>query len=727
MHASDVGLTEAEYQRIEALMGRAPNDLELGLFGALWSEHCSYKNSKALLSRLPHEGPHVVSGPGGNAGVVRLSQDLDVAFKVESHNHPSYVEPVQGAATGVGGILRDIIAMGARPIAVADALRFGTDRHSMALLHGVVKGVGLYGNAIGVPTVTGDIGFSDTYRANPLVNVLAVGIRRPEHAMGANTAKPGQVLVLLGQRTGRDGIHGASLLASRDFDEQSHELRPTVQVGDPFLGKLLMEVTLKCVEEGLLAALQDLGAAGLTSASAELSESSGVGAEIHLDRVPLREAGLTPYEIMLSETQERMLLVVSEENLERVLAVAQDFEVLATEIGRTTESGELHLFYEGAECARLRTDWLVDQAPRRSVDEPFWEGLAQAPKTESGEVPKFRSEALLEVAGSLDARSRASVYRQYDYMIQTRTVYGPDRDLAVLDLGEDGGLALAVDGPGRWAAEDGYAGGAGAVLRVLATLAATGAEPLGITDGVNAGNPDKTDSYRAMGALIRGVADAARAAEVPVTGGNVSLHNETDGESIWPTGVIGAAGRHPHPKSPVPQNLGKVGDAILLIHSGSRDWGASVAERVLTGRVSAYPRTDLENAKSRLKAMTEWVRENPPHALRVLGDGGLGMTLVRMWAESGPSFGLQLSLPEKDLQEKTRLFFNEAPLQWVAAIPMDKLAEVTRRLEASGLAILLLGEVTEGGMMVLDGRYQWSYADLMARWRKPYEEVHDEL
>lgn len=727
MHASDVGLTEVEYQRIETLMGRAPNDLELGLFGALWSEHCSYKNSKALLARLPHDGPHVVAGPGGNAGVVRLSETLDVAFKVESHNHPSYVEPVQGAATGVGGILRDIIAMGARPIAVADALRFGTDPHSMALLRDVVKGVGLYGNAIGVPTVTGDIGFSDTYRANPLVNVLAVGIRRPEHAMGANTAKPGQVLVLLGQRTGRDGIHGASLLASRDFDGQSHELRPTVQVGDPFLGKLLMEVTLKCVEEGLLAALQDLGAAGLTSASAELGESSGVGADIHLDRVPLREWGLTPYEIMLSETQERMLLVVAEENLERVLAVAQDFEVLATAIGRTTDSSELTLFYQGAECARLRTDWLVDQAPRRSVDDVFWNALGQVPESEPGDVPTFRAEALLEVVGSFDARSRASVYRQYDYMIQTRTVYGPDHDLAVLDLGDDGGLALVVAGPGRWAAQDSYAGGAGAVLRVLGTLAATGAEPLGITDGVNAGNPDRADSFLAMGALIRGVADAAQAAGVPVTGGNVSLHNETGGESIWPTAVIGAAGRHPHPKSPLPQGLGHVGDALLLIHSGSRDWGASVAQLTLTGRVTTYPRIDLEKAQGVLKTVATWVREDSPHALRVLGDGGLGMTLVRMWAESGPHFGLQLSLPEKDLQEKTRRFFNEAPLQWVAALPRDNLSDVTRRLEAEGVAALPLGEVTEGGMMVVDGRYQWSYADLMARWRKPYKEVGDEL
>ncbi|NMP23929.1 phosphoribosylformylglycinamidine synthase subunit PurL [Sulfobacillus harzensis] len=726
MQASDVGLTAEEYARITELMGREPNDLELGLFGALWSEHCSYKNSKALLSRLPHDGPYVVAGPGGNAGVVRLGDALEVAFKVESHNHPSYVEPVQGAATGVGGILRDIIAMGARPILVGDALRFGTDRHSIAILSSVVKGVGQYSNAIGVPTVTGDIGFSPTYRTNPLVNVLALGIRTPGQAMGAHTASPGQLVVLMGQRTGRDGIHGASLLASRDFDQSSQELRPTVQVGDPFLGKLLMEATLKTVSEGLLNALQDLGAAGLTSAVAELCAGSHVGAEIYLDRVPLREPGLSPYEIMLSETQERMLLIVSESNLKAVLDIAADFEILATVIGHTTDSGDLVLQFGQDPVARLKTTWLVDDAPRRAVDDSWWQALDERIEKPVPPAPAFQPKLLLEVASSLDGRDRSPVYRQYDWMIQTRTVRGPGHDAAVLDLGDHAGLAVSIAGPGRWAAVDPYAGGAGAVWRALAGLAAQGAEPLGLTDGVNAGNPDKPESYRAMGALIRGVADAARAAGVPVTGGNVSLHNETDGESIWPTVVIGAAGSHPHAPKPVGDGLGVLGDAIYLLNPAPLHWGGSVAALLHHGP-SPYPRIVAAEGGRVLRQVADWVRERPPRALTVVGDGGLGLTLIRMWARSGPSLGIEIQLAETDTKDKTLRFFSEGPLQWVAVVASgDQQATEAAWLDRN-IPFQRLGTVKEGPMMVVDGRYQWSYGDVMRAWRQPYKEVDDEL
>ncbi len=725
MRAEDVGLSQAEYQRILELMGREPNDLELGLYGALWSEHCSYKSSKSLLAHLPNRGEAVVQGPGGNAGVVRLAEGVEIAFKVESHNHPSYVEPVQGAATGVGGILRDIIAMGARPIAVADALRFGTDRPSMQLLEGVVKGVGQYGNAIGIPTVTGDIGFSSTYRANPLVNVMALGVRRPQEAIGAATAEPGQLLVLVGQRTGRDGIHGASLLASRDFDEESQELRPTVQVGDPFLGKLLMETTLQAVKEGLLGALQDLGAAGLTSAVAELCESSGVGAVLWLDRVPLREPGLTPYEIMLSETQERMLMVVPEGNLSRLQAICEHYEILATVIGEVTVGHQLIIHHHRVEEAHLNTTWLVGTAPRRPVDELWWDGLNSSATLDEAlpEVPSFSVGLLLKVLSHLDVRDRWSVYRQYDSMIQTRTVLGPGHDAAVLKLrGLEPGIALTVAGPGRWTAVDPYAGGAGAVYRALSALAAQGASPLGLTDGINAGNPDKPESYRAMAMVIRGVADAARATGVPVTGGNVSLHNETQGEPIWPTVIVGAVGRHPRPEEPVRDRLSEVGERLFLLNPAPLNWGGSAAAWT-TGQPTAYPRVDGDRARRVLEAVRDWVAAEHPRAMRVIGDGGLGATLVRLWVASEPSLGIEVQLAEKSPQEKTLRFYNESPLQWIAVLAEDDVDRAIAWWTRESLAYAELGRVTESGLCIVDGRYQWAYSDVMAVWHQAYKEV----
>lgn len=723
MRAEDVGLSGQEYDTIISLMEREPNDLELGLYGALWSEHCSYKNSKALLSRLPHGGAHVVQGPGENAGVVRLTDDVEIAFKVESHNHPSYVEPVQGAATGVGGILRDIIAMGARPMALADMLRFGDDAESQSIMRGVVKGVGQYGNAIGIPTVTGDIGFSETYRANPLVNVLALGLRHPQKRIGASTAEPGQFLVLVGQRTGRDGIHGASLLASRDFSHGDDDLRPTVQVGDPFLGKLLMEATLGAVDEGLLGALQDLGAAGLTSAVAELCESSGVGADLWLDRVPLREPGLTAYEIMLSETQERMLLAVSEERLNRVMAICEHYEILGTIIGQVTATRRIRIHHHDELTADVAANWLVGGAPRRLVDEAWWQELdASAGSLPQVAAPAFSAAMLLDVLSAPDVRDRSFVYRQYDSTIQTNTVRGPGHDAAVLRVrGADVGIALAAAGPGRWAFVDPYAGGVGAVLYALAALAALGAEPLGITDGVNAGNPYKDDSYRALAALIRGVADAAFASGVPVTGGNVSLHNETNGESIWPTVMIGAVGRHPRPLQPVGDMLLRAGQLIYLINPSPLDWGGSAAAWQVGGP-SAYPRIDLSEGARVLDAVRRFAAEGRAEALRVVGSGGLASVLVRMMAASNPSLGIDIQLAESDPSDKTIRFYNESPLQWVAAVPPETASETEDYWASQQIAWTKLGSSTESGQLRVDGRNQWSRSSLLQAWRKPYEE-----
>lgn len=725
MRAEDVGLTAAEYDRIVELMGREPNDVELGLFGALWSEHCSYKNSKGLLKRLPNRGAHVVQGPGANAGVVALDDNFELAFKVESHNHPSYVEPVQGAATGVGGILRDIIAMGARPMAVADLLRFGPDAHSIKLLQGVVAGVGQYGNAIGIPTVTGDVAFDSGYAKNPLVNVLALGIRRREDRIGASTARPGQLLILLGQRTGRDGIHGASLLASRDFEAGAEDLRPTVQVGDPFLGKLLMEVTLAAVHAGLVGALQDLGAAGLTSAVAELCYSSDVGAELDLDRVPLREPGLSAYDIMLSETQERMLLAVDESRLPELTQLAEQFELLCSVIGRVVEGSALTLRHESQVVAEVDARWLVGEAPQRPVDDALWRELS-APVQEVGvpaAVPKLSVSLLLHVLGSADVRDRKPIYRQYDSMIQTNTVRGPDSDAAVLRVkGSRAGIAMAVAGPARWAAVDAYAGGQGAVLAALARLAAVGAEPLGMTDGVNAGNPDKSDSYRAMAALIRGVADAAEAAQVPVTGGNVSLHNETDGRAIWPTVMIGAVGRLLDPTHPRAETWQEAGQYLYLINPSPLDWGGSAAQIMVDGEPGAMLRPDLAGAVRALAAVAQWARGDWAVALRAVGTGGLGATLVRMMAAGRPELGADIQLVETRAEDKASRLFNESPVQWVAVVSPSDRYRIESYFEERRVSVLPLGPVTEDGQLQIDERYRWARPDLLRAWRRPYEE-----
>lgn len=719
MRAEEVGLTEAEYHKILALMGREPNDVELGLFGALWSEHCSYKSTKDLLARLPHQGPHVVQGPGENAGVVELDPGVELAFKVESHNHPSYVEPVQGAATGVGGILRDIIAMGARPVAVADMLRFGTDRASLQIARGVVKGVGQYGNAIGIPTVTGDVAYSDTYRANPLVNVMAVGMRPAAMRISASTARPGDVLVLAGQRTGKDGIHGASLLASRDFSEQSEDLRPTVQVGDPFLGKLLMEATLDTVSRRLLSALQDLGAAGLASATAELLAASSVGAELWLDRVPLRQAGISAYEVMLSETQERMLLAVPLPSLEAVLDVYRHYELSATEIGRITDTGRLVLHYHGASVCDLDPQWLVKEAPRRVVADDWWDGLGGAvPTAAAAEVPTFTSPLLLKVLSDPNVRDREAIYRQYDAMIQTRTVWGPDHDQAILWAKPSAsGIVVAVSGTGRWAVADPYAGGAGAVWHALAQVAAQGAEPLGLTDGVNGGNPDVPENFRAMASLLRGVADAAGAAGVPVTGGNVSLHNETDGQAIWPTVMIGAVGRHADALHPLADNLGTPGDVVCLVTPHRQpSLGGSVAAGQW-GVPDPYPRLDPALGRALLVRVGTLARSRMVRSLRAVGSGGLAGTLVRMMAGSADPLGVALTLTESGA-EKTARIFSEGPLQWVATVAAEAVAAVVSAFDGLDVLVIPVGRVTDDGMLTIDGRHRWARRLLLETWRQ---------
>jgi phosphoribosylformylglycinamidine synthase subunit PurL len=531
-----LGLTDGEYDRIRALLGRDPNDFELGVFSLLWSEHCGYKHSALLLRRFPTEGSRVLQGPGENAGVVDLGEGEACAFKVESHNHPSAVEPFQGAATGVGGILRDIVAMGARPVALLDGLRFG--RPGFAFDR-AVAGIGHYGNCVGVPTVGGDTVFDEAYEGNPLVNAMCVGLLPVEQVMRAEASGPGNLIVLYGATTGRDGIGGASVLASQELSEEDEDKRPTVQVGDPFTGKKLIEASLELAERGLVLSLQDLGAAGLASSLAEMAGRGDVGVDVHLDRVPLREAEMEPVEIMISESQERMVAIVQPGRLHDVSSVCGRWELECAEVGVVTDSGLLRAFFEGEEVGAIPTRLLTRETPRYRVES------RARPSQEPGEYPPVPAgtDELLALLTSPNVRSRASVYRRYDHLVGSRTVRRPGLDAAVLRLRPSmRGLAVSLDGSGRVARLDPRTGGAQAVFEAARNVACAGGRPLAITNCLNFGSPEKPEVAWELEEAIEGMARACEALGVPVVSGNVSLYNETDGDAIYPTPVVGCIG-----------------------------------------------------------------------------------------------------------------------------------------------------------------------------------------
>lgn len=720
MKPEEVGLTAQEYHEIVRQLGRAPNDLELGLFGALWSEHCSYKSSKSALALLPNAGPAVVTGPGGNAGVVRLEGEWLVAFKVESHNHPSYVEPVQGAATGVGGIIRDVVAMGARPIALLDSLRFGEDAPSQRLLDGVVEGVGNYGNSIGVPTVGGEVYFGPAYAQNPLVNVMCVGLLPQAHLMSASGAQVGSGVYLIGQPTGRDGIHGASLLASQDFTAEAEaveSMRPTVQVGDPFTGKLLMEATLAAIATGGVEAAQDLGAAGLTSASAELAYRSGVGMELDLDGVPLRESAMTPYEIMLSETQERMLLVVPDHQLTAVQAAVAHWDLTLHRVGRVIARDVLRVRWHGQVVAEVPASVLSGGCPIRPLDRKAGEETRSGPSPVA--TPALDESLILKVLAHPDCRDRAYIYRRYDWMIQTRTVWGPEHDVAVLQLRETAaGLTLAISGPGRWAADDAWAGGAGAVARAVLGVMLQDSEPLGMTDGINCGNPDRAAVYGQFLRLVEGIAEAAQAFGVPVTGGNVSFHNETEGRAIWPTGIVGVVGRHPHPTRPWADRVVVPGWRLVLVNPTPHpDLGGSVLAHAL-GRLGRYPAPPLASLAALFPRLQATLRALAPQgfAVRAVLDGGLLLALAKLTLLF-TEVGVRVELTDED--PVARLFSEEVGQVLVALAP-DQFSRFAQQAEHLGLPWRELGETVEDAVMELAagaGRWRLRQDQIRQAWQ----------
>jgi phosphoribosylformylglycinamidine synthase subunit PurL len=688
----ELGLTDSEYERIVALLERDPNDVELAMFSLLWSEHCAYKHSRKLLRLLPTEGPRVLMGPGENAGAVEIGAGHAVAFKVESHNHPSAVEPFQGAATGVGGILRDVFALGARPIAVLDSLRFGEldSERSRYLLDRVVAGVGHYGNSIGVPTVGGEIYFEPPYEHNCLVNAMCVGLARADAMVRSAAAGVGNVVVLLGASTGRDGIGGASVLASAELAE-GEEKRPSVQIGDPFEEKKLMECCLELLDRGLIVALQDLGAAGLTSSSAEMASAGGVGIDIDVDRVPLREDDMEPLEIMISESQERMLAVVERDRLEDVFAICDRWQTGASAIGEVTETGCVRVLSDGAVVGDAPVEALVDGCPLYDLEPsepPGWlygNRATLEPGARAGEV-------LLALLSAPSIASKRWAFEQYDSIVQSRTVRGPETaDAAVLKLGETGGaIAVAIDGNGRRVACDPYRGTVEAVLECAQNLACAGAEPLGLTNCLNFGNPEKPYVAWQLDRSIQGLADACEALSVPVVGGNVSLYNETDAGPIYPTPVVGIVGELPDPGRAGGIALAD-GDSIALVGPLAPSLAGSELAKLRGDLAPGLPGLKLELVRAAIELVRDAVRSGGVSAHDV-SDGGIACALAECAIAGGVGLRADLDpLVEARGASGESCLFGEGPGGFVVAgvsPALDRLAGEARR---RGVELMALG------------------------------------
>jgi phosphoribosylformylglycinamidine synthase subunit PurL len=722
------GITPEEYARIQKILGREPNFTELGIFSVMWSEHCSYKSSRIHLKRLPTRAPQVLQGPGENAGVVDVGDGLAAVFKMESHNHPSYVEPFQGAATGVGGILRDVFTMGARPIAVLDSLRFGSITpangdspeviaRNRRLVDGVVRGIAFYGNCFGVPTVGGEVEFEPSYAGNPLVNVLALGIAPKNQLFFARARGEGNPVIYVGAKTGRDGIHGASLLASAEFTEESQQKRPNVQVGDPFLEKLLLEACLEAMATGAIIGIQDMGAAGLTSSSCEMASRGGVGIEIELDRVPQRETGMTAYEMMLSESQERMLLVAERGREAEVFRVFRKWGLDAVEIGRVTSDGMLRVLHHGQIAAEIPADALAEQAPvyQRPVAKPkaALAGDVHVPLSAVGADLTANFRRLLAAPA---IASKRWIFEQYDHMVRTNTTVFPGAaDAAVLRLkGTKRALALATDGKGRWCTLDPRVGAMHAVAEAARNVAAVGARPWAATNCLNFGNPEKPEVMWQFSEAVDGIAEACRALSIPITGGNVSFYNDTLGKSIDPTPILGVLGVIENASATLTMAFRNQGDAIVLL-DGRADTAraASTAPRMQEAlrefASSEYARTvaaiagpianaippaiDLAAELRLIEALVALAAEGILASAHDVSDGGIAVTL----AECGfASNGLAAEAALQGDEPAELALFGEAGARAVVSVPQASLAPLRTLAAQYKIAAFVIGRVTRG-------------------------------
>lgn len=696
----EVALTEDEYQHLCEQLGREPNDVELGMVGVLWSEHCSYKTSKALLRRLPHDGDRVLQGPGENAGAIDVGGGWACVFKIESHNHPSAIEPYEGAATGVGGILRDVLAMGARPVAILDSLRFGPLPESRHLFEGVVAGIGGYGNCVGVPTVGGEIYFEEGYRDNPLVNAMCVGLVRKEHLTRAH-AEPGNLLMLVGADTGRDGIHGASF-ASLELDESSSERRPAVQVGNPFLEKCLIEALQELLGSPALVGVQDLGAAGLTSAIAEAAARSKAGALVNLDRVPRRERGMTPYEVMLSESQERMLLIVRRGGESEVVPVLRKWELHHAVIGEVSGDGDLTVVSGGSVVANLPVGLLSDGAPRRSLpSQPV-----ESARLDLGAVPASPEDAaasLLKLLADPNLGSRRPVFRRYDHQVGNATVIKPGGDAAMIRVpGTRIGIAVTTDGNARYCRLDPFVGGQIAVAEAARNIVATGARPAAVTDCLNFGNPEKPEVFWQLQEAVSGLASACRALDLPVVSGNVSLYNDSEGRSIDPTPVVGMIGVIEDYGDRLSPAFVEAGDFVLLVGRSGNDLGGSRYLELEHGLFAGRPPAiDLLAEHASMEFMLAAVSAGQLKSAHDVSDGGLLVALAECCLLGG--IGLKCApLPLEPGLRHDALLFGESQGRYIISASSRAVPELQTLARRQRVELLLLG-LTGGDALEIEG------------------------
>ncbi len=719
-----LGLTRAEYELVCEKQGAPPNQLELAMYSLLWSEHCAYKHSKKLLRTLPTDGEFVVMGPGENAGAVDVGGGLVCAFKVESHNHPSAVEPFQGAATGVGGILRDIFAIGARPIAVLDSLRFGEPGRGSGgsgesgvagalasqgdgararyLLDGAVSGIGHYGNSIGVPTVGGEVYFEAPYEHNCLVNAMALGLAPRERLVRSAATGPGNVVVLFGASTGRDGIGGASVLASAELGEGDEHKRPTVQVGDPFEEKKLLECSLELLDRGLLVALQDLGAAGLTSSASEMASKGGVGIDIDVAKVPLRESDMEPFEVMVSESQERMLCVVEPANVPAVLALCEKWEVGGAAIGVVTDNASMRVFSDGRLVGEMPVAALVDDCPLydlapRKPTEPVYGAPLATPVVTLHSTP---SELLLAILSSPNMSSRRPLFEQYDSIVQSRTVRRPEQaDAAVLALPDGSALAVSIDGNGRRVAADPYRGTVAAVLECASNLACVGAQPLGTTNNLNFGNPEKPHIAWQLSESVRGLGDACRALSAPIVGGNVSLYNEGATGPIYPTPVIGMVGRLPDATRAGQLGFQRAGDTIALVGASRPSTAGSELSKLLGEPLpDELPDIDIDAVAATQAAVREAVRAGTLASAHDIAEGGLAVALAECCLAGEIGAEVELGSPLRLSADASAALFGEAAGGFIVSGDAAALSALGERV-----SVVAIGHVGGELLSIVEG------------------------
>jgi phosphoribosylformylglycinamidine synthase len=729
------GLTEQEYQTILSILGREPTLTELGIFSVMWSEHCSYKCSKRTLKLLPTKGKAVLVGPGENAGVLDIGDNLAVAFKIESHNHPSAIEPYNGAATGVGGILRDIFTMGARPIAMLNPLRFGriSDPHMQWLVGGVIGGIADYGNCVGVPTVAGDIYFQDCYEQNILVNVMCVGLMRHDQLMLARAQGPGNLVVYYGSPTGRDGIHGATFASKEDPHSQQ---RSAVQVGDPFMGKKILEATLELIARGAAVGIQDMGAAGLTCSSCEMASRANTGVEIDLDRVPQRAEGMSSYEIMLSESQERMLAIIPREKIKLAREVLERWEVGCYILGEVKNDGLLRVKQRGEVVAEIPAVKIADQSPQYSPEAKrpaYLDELPVAPVPYP--PPPDSGDALLRLLRCPTISSKRWVYSQYDHMVQTATVVRPGGgDAAVLRVkGTAIHLAVTVDGNSTMCYLDPETGGKMVVAEAARNVAMVGAEPLGLTNCLNFGNPNKPEVFWTFDQCVRGMAEACRVLQTPVTGGNVSFYNESKGLAVFPSPIVGMVGRIAPPLRMLTPGWKNAGDRIFLVGGDEQHLGGSVFAQLWgpnsrAGRdqlcderqpgpvVGPCPRLDLDLERALQQFVLEANRRGLINAAHDLSEGGLAVALAECCIASADGLGVAVTPPQ--LKCAATWLFSEAPSRAVVACEESKAEDLTRLARECGVPLVALGKIG-GARLTIAGLLNVSVSEIHRAYETP--------